>query len=126
LADPATHAWHRDGAVFVRFSSGHEVSFPVKGNPRLEHAAARDLDTIELSPFGIHFGRLWTKTSLLPAFWKAITASDASRHSRRLLVDAQVAQSRRDRGCNPHHPPARHVRPHYGLHHIVDTRTHLA
>ena len=58
LADPATHAWHRDGLVFVRFSSGHEVSFPVKGNPRLEHAAARDLDTIELSPFGIHWPTL--------------------------------------------------------------------
>jgi hypothetical protein len=30
----------------------------VKGNPRLEHAAARDLDTIELSPFGIHWPTL--------------------------------------------------------------------
>ena len=58
LADPATHAWHRDGRIFIRFAGGQEVSFPVQGNPRLEKASESDLATIELSPFGIHWPTL--------------------------------------------------------------------
>ncbi len=58
FADPPTRAWHRDGWIFLQFASGHQVHFPVKGNPRLEHASQKDLDAIELSPFGLHWPAL--------------------------------------------------------------------
>ena len=41
--------------IFVRFASGREVSFPTKGNPRLESAAEEDVGLIEISPFGLHW-----------------------------------------------------------------------
>ena len=56
--DRALKAWHREGMIFVRFASGHEVSFPTKGNPRLESAAEEDVDRIEISPFGLHWPTL--------------------------------------------------------------------
>ena len=58
LADRALKAWHDRGLIFVRFASGHEVSFPIKGNPRLETAAPADLGRIEISPFGLHWPTL--------------------------------------------------------------------
>jgi hypothetical protein len=58
LADPAIKAWHQKGLIVVRFASGRELSFPVKGNPRLERAAEQDLENIELSPFGLHWPTL--------------------------------------------------------------------
>jgi hypothetical protein len=33
LAVRALKAWHDRGIIFVRLGSGHEVSFPIKGNP---------------------------------------------------------------------------------------------
>ena len=44
--------------IFVRFASGHEVTFPTKGNPRLEFAAEQDVGGIEISPFGLHWPTL--------------------------------------------------------------------
>jgi len=58
LADRALKAWHERGMIFVRFASGHEVSFPTKGNPRLESAAEEDVGRIEVSPFGLHWPTL--------------------------------------------------------------------
>ena len=58
LADRATKAWHDGGLIFVRFASGHEVSFPTEGNPRLEAAGEADLGRIEISPFGLHWPTL--------------------------------------------------------------------
>jgi hypothetical protein len=58
LADRALKAWHERGMIFVRFASGHEVSFPTKGNPRLESAAEEDVGRIEISPFGLHWPTL--------------------------------------------------------------------
>jgi hypothetical protein len=58
LADRALKAWHEGGLIFVRFASGHEVSFPIKGNPRLESAKEADLERIEISPFGLHWPTL--------------------------------------------------------------------
>jgi hypothetical protein len=57
LADRALKAWHEGGMIFIRFASGHEVSFPTKGNPRLE-SAAEDVGRIEISPFGLHWPTL--------------------------------------------------------------------
>ena len=58
LADHALQAWHQGGRIFVRFASGHEVSFPIKGNPRLESAAEEDVGRIESSPVGLHWPTL--------------------------------------------------------------------
>ena len=58
LADRALKAWHDRGLIFVRFASGHEISFPIKGNPRLETATQADLGRIEISPFGLHWPTL--------------------------------------------------------------------
>lgn len=58
LADRALKAWHEGGMIFIRFASGHEVSFPTKGNPRLESAAEEDVGRIEISPFGLHWPTL--------------------------------------------------------------------
>jgi hypothetical protein len=58
LADRALKAWHERGMIFVRFASGHEVSFPIKGNPRLESATEEDVGRIEISPFGLHWPTL--------------------------------------------------------------------
>jgi len=58
LAGRALKAWHQGGMIVVRFASGHEVSFPIKGNPRLESAAEEDLGRIEISPFGLHWPTL--------------------------------------------------------------------
>ena len=38
--------------------SGHEASFPINGNPRLESAEEADLGRIEISPFGLHWPTL--------------------------------------------------------------------
>jgi hypothetical protein len=51
LADRALLGWHEQGMMFVRFGSCHEVSFPTKGNPRLESAAEEDVGRIEVSPY---------------------------------------------------------------------------
>jgi hypothetical protein len=56
--DEAISACYRDGHVKVRFKSGHELTFPIRGNPRLENASESDLNEIELSPFGIHWPKL--------------------------------------------------------------------
>ena len=58
LADRTLKARHERGMIFVRFASGHEVSFPTKGNPRLESATEEDVGRIEVSPFGLHWPTL--------------------------------------------------------------------
>lgn len=58
LADRALKAWHERGMIFVRFASGHEASFPIKGNPRLESATEEDVGRIEVSPCGLHWPTL--------------------------------------------------------------------
>jgi len=58
LVDRALKAWHEGGTIFIRFASGHEVSFPTKGNPRLESAAEEDVGRIDISPFGLHWPTL--------------------------------------------------------------------
>ena len=58
LPDRALKAWHERGMIYIKFASGHEVSFPTKGNPRLESAAEDDVGKIEISPFGLHWPTL--------------------------------------------------------------------
>ncbi|MCF6284391.1 MAG: DUF2442 domain-containing protein [Candidatus Hydrogenedentes bacterium] len=58
MVDEAISATHQGGLVTIRFRSGHKLSFPTEGNPRLAGASDTALDTIELSPFGIHWPAL--------------------------------------------------------------------
>jgi hypothetical protein len=58
LADRSLKAWHQSGMGFVRFTSGHQVSFPTKGNLGLESATEEDVGRIEISPFGLHWPML--------------------------------------------------------------------
>ena len=58
LLDEAVSAKHQNGIIRIQFKSGHELSFPTAGNPRLDGASDADLNMIELSPFGIHWPTL--------------------------------------------------------------------
>lgn len=58
LIDKAKSASYADGYIHVVMESGVEFRFPVRSNPRLEKASPEDLNTIELSPFGIHWPTL--------------------------------------------------------------------
>ncbi len=44
-----------DGQVHVRLADGRSVSTPIWWYPRLAGADARQLDTIELMPMGLHW-----------------------------------------------------------------------
>ena len=83
LPDPALRAWHDVPMIFVRFASGHEVSFPITGNSRLESAAEADLGRIEISPFGLHWPTLDEDLS-----FAGILAGRYGQHSRAANVSA--------------------------------------
>ena len=55
LADIARSAVCENGFVIVRMESGAEIRFPVAANPRLARGTARQLNRIEVSPFGLHW-----------------------------------------------------------------------
>lgn len=44
-----------DGEVVITFESGAKLSFPIKENLRLAGATDKQLQNMELSPFGIHW-----------------------------------------------------------------------
>jgi hypothetical protein len=46
---------HENGLIVVRMGSGAEVRFPVAENPRLARGTHRQLNHIEISPFGLHW-----------------------------------------------------------------------
>jgi len=55
LADIAVAAVHENGFIVVRMESGAELRFPVVDNPRLARGTHRELNHIEISPFGLHW-----------------------------------------------------------------------
>ncbi|MFM2081498.1 MAG: hypothetical protein RL380_189 [Verrucomicrobiota bacterium] len=55
LADIARSAGHVDGEIIIRMASGAELRFPAAENPRLARGTPRQLNHIELSPFGLHW-----------------------------------------------------------------------
>ena len=55
LADIAVAAAHENGFIVIRMESGAEIRFPVAENPRLAHGSPRQLNHIEISPFGLHW-----------------------------------------------------------------------
>jgi hypothetical protein len=55
LTDTARSAVHVDGSIVIRMESGAEIRFPVAENPRLTVGTHRQLNHIEISPFGVHW-----------------------------------------------------------------------
>jgi hypothetical protein len=55
LADIARSAVYENGFIIVRMESGAEIRFPVTANPRLARGTSRQLNRIEVSPFGLHW-----------------------------------------------------------------------
>ena len=49
---------YKGGHIIVRMASGVEIRFPVSGNPRLAGGTPRQLNNIEVSPFGLHWPEL--------------------------------------------------------------------
>jgi hypothetical protein len=58
LVDTARSAAHVNGEIVVRMGSGAEIRFPVAENPRLARGTHRQLNHIEISPFGLHWPEL--------------------------------------------------------------------
>ena len=55
LIDGPRTACFRDGEIVILMESGVELRFPVSENPRLAIGTSKQLNHIELSPFGIHW-----------------------------------------------------------------------
>jgi len=58
LTDTAVAAAHKDGQIVIRMESGAEIRFPVTENSRLARGTHRQLNHIEISPFGLHWPEL--------------------------------------------------------------------
>jgi len=48
-------AVHENAFIVIRMESGAEIRFPVAENPRLARGTHRQLNHIEISPFGLHW-----------------------------------------------------------------------
>ncbi len=55
LIDMARTACFRDGEIVIYMKSGAELRFLVAKNLRLAKGTAKQLNNIEISPFGIHW-----------------------------------------------------------------------
>ena len=55
MTDTAVAAIHENGLIVVRMESGAEIRFPVAENLRLARGTPRQLNHIEISPFGLHW-----------------------------------------------------------------------
>jgi hypothetical protein len=55
LVDKPVRAWEKGGRIHIEMESGLELSFPVRGNPRLEGKSDKQLSNVEVSPFGLHW-----------------------------------------------------------------------
>jgi hypothetical protein len=58
LSDTARSAIFRDGSIIVSMESGAEIKFPVAANTRLARGTEKQLNHIEVSPFGLHWPEL--------------------------------------------------------------------
>jgi hypothetical protein len=53
--DNLKSARHEAGQMIITLQSGVCITFPTKGNKRLENASDEQLNNIEVSPFGLHW-----------------------------------------------------------------------
>jgi len=55
LIDTAKRAVYADRHILIQMDSGIEIRFPIEKNPRLSKGTPAQLNSIEISPFGIHW-----------------------------------------------------------------------
>jgi hypothetical protein len=58
LTDRAIAAVHENGFIIVRMERGGEIRFPVAENSLLARGTHKQLNHIEISPFGLHWPEL--------------------------------------------------------------------
>jgi len=58
LVDRVKSASYEKGHIHVIMESDVEIRFPVAGNPRLSKGTRKQLNNIEISPFGLHWPEL--------------------------------------------------------------------
>ena len=75
--DSAELAVYRDGHIVVTMRSGAQVQFPVAENPRLARGTEKQLNNIEISPFGLHWPDLDEDLSL-----RGILQGDHGQHQK--------------------------------------------
>jgi hypothetical protein len=55
LHDIARAAFYEEGFIIIRMDSGVEIRFPINKNIRLKHDTPKELNNIQISPFGLHW-----------------------------------------------------------------------
>jgi hypothetical protein len=55
LVDTVKSVLYRGGQIIVAMESGVEIRFPVAGNARLSKGTPKQLNHVEVSPFGLHW-----------------------------------------------------------------------
>jgi hypothetical protein len=55
MVDTAASARHEHGHILICMESGVEIRFPASKNPRLAKGTPKQLNNIEISPFGLHW-----------------------------------------------------------------------
>ena len=55
LVDAAIKAFHKKDYIVIHMKSGVEIRFPVKKNRRLAKGTHKQLNNIEISPYGLHW-----------------------------------------------------------------------
>ncbi|MDP9004032.1 MAG: DUF2442 domain-containing protein [Verrucomicrobiota bacterium] len=58
LSDTAHSARFSDGSIIVSMGGGTEIRFAVADNPTLAKGTAKQLNNIEISPYGLHWPEL--------------------------------------------------------------------
>jgi hypothetical protein len=58
MTEIAVAAVHMNGQIVVCMESGAEIRFPAANNSRLARGTPRQLNHIEISPFGLHWPEL--------------------------------------------------------------------
>jgi len=75
LVDAAVAARFEHGHVVIHMESGVDIRFPVSRNVRLARGTPRQLNNIELSPYGLHWPDLDEDLS-----FKGLLAGDYGQH----------------------------------------------
>ena len=55
LADTGLKATYENGCIVIHMDSGIEIRFPVSKNKRLAQGTDKQLNNIEISPYGLHW-----------------------------------------------------------------------
>ena len=64
LADTTKTARFEAGHIVIEMNSGLEIRFPISENKRLRNGTPEQLNSIEVSPFGLHWPELDEDLSL--------------------------------------------------------------